>query len=622
MSEPIRLCHPAASGQDPGRTLRPALSAALFLLAVGVVPPSRAADIPAGGAHEVSEQGLAGDDRRKFYHLSFGSQVFPIEWTRCLEDRQTRKPFLQSLERFGFLPDAADPDGLPIGMSKAKAKAAASDVPMLGVGCGMCHVGQLTYRGQAVRIDGAPNMIQFVEFGTGMAEAVRDVATDPSAFAAFQLRLVRQPDYQRRLKAARAGALPWLLAQADADDKGRQALARQVGPLFDAAADWPADPSHGLRLPIPGEPPVTAVSEQLGTLAARIRPGLISSIDPKSAGREAAATQASELLVETLWLLKVSAAYMQNQDARRRAGDTAGGPGRVDDFRLASNLMKPTSPALPANSPTSIPHVWGTRQIKWLGWDSNADNTMQRNIATAIALGSSMDHLAKKTSMVLANIYELEELASKIPAPRWPEKVFGPIDPAKVARGRALFGMHCARCHPTDALPSSRPFVEFETYDVGTDPNRARNFKNDQEKGHIAEGLKILLTTIEDWEGVDPDQREKWKGGRQETWQATGEYAGRPWWPSGPPPPTAQRLGADAHDLLLPAAQRPKQFLVGGREFDPVKVGYQTPDGDPSAFRFDTDVDGNSNAGHEGPGYGTDLPEADRMALLEYLKAH
>jgi hypothetical protein len=37
-------------------------------------------------------------------------------------------------------------------------------------------------------------------------------------------------------------------------------------------------------------------------------------------------------------------------------------------------------------------------------------------------------------------------------------------------------------------------------------------------------------------------------------------------------------------------------------------------------FRFDTSTPGNSNAGHEGPAYGTDLAPDDKAALLEYLK--
>ena len=71
------------------------------------------------------------------------------------------------------------------------------------------------------------------------------------------------------------------------------------------------------------------------------------------------------------------------------------------------------------------------------------------------------------------------------------------------------------------------------------------------------------------------------------------------------------------HDLLLPPEQRPKTFFVGNWEFDPVNVGYDMASETPGAFKFDTTVRGNSNAGHV---YGTDMTEDDRKALIEYLK--
>ncbi len=277
---------------------------------------------------------------------------------------------------------------------------------MLGVNCGACHVGELTFRGQAVRIDGAPNLIRFVEFGTALAEAVRAAAADPISFVAFQLRLVKQPEYRRRLQADRPEAARWLLALADAQEGGSRTLIPAARPLFDAAADWPQDPANGLRLPIPGEPTPPAVAEKLQELAARIQPELRAP-----AAQEGAPAQAAALLVDTLWILKVSSSFMQKQDERRRAGDTVAGPGRVDDFRLARNLMKPWLPPLPATSPSSIPHVWGTRPIQWLGWDSNADSTMQRNVGTAVALGATLDPRAQQTSIVPAHIFQLEEMA-------------------------------------------------------------------------------------------------------------------------------------------------------------------------------------------------------------------
>ncbi len=70
------------------------------------------------------------------------------------------------------------------------------------------------------------------------------------------------------------------------------------------------------------------------------------------------------------------------------------------------------------------------------------------------------------------------------------------------------------------------------------------------------------------------------------------------------------------HDLLQPATERPATFAIGHRDYDPERVGYLTRVTNP-VFVLDTSIDGNSNAGHE---YGADLDEADRRALVEYLK--
>ena len=76
-----------------------------------------------------------------------------------------------------------------------------------------------------------------------------------------------------------------------------------------------------------------------------------------------------------------------------------------------------------------------------------------------------------------------------------------------------------------------------------------------------------------------------------------------------------------------PVEYRPDTFFVGSREFDPERVGFEYDDYD--GFEFDTDIPGNSNAGHEYASGKTAQPNGDRlevlcrddrMVLLEYLK--
>jgi hypothetical protein len=92
--------------------------------------------------------------------------------------------------------------------------------------------------------------------------------------------------------------------------------------------------------------------------------------------------------------------------------------------------------------------------------------------------------------------------------------------------------------------------------------------------------------------------------------------------------------------MLHPAAERPKQFCMGTRDFDPQHVGFRAEAGEkPTCRRGETlfsavdskgsRISGNSNLGHslEGaPGLGKPgvigrlLKEDERYDLIEYLK--
>jgi len=69
--------------------------------------------------------------------------------------------------------------------------------------------------------------------------------------------------------------------------------------------------------------------------------------------------------------------------------------------------------------------------------------------------------------------------------------------------------------------------------------------------------------------------------------------------------------------LLTPPAQRVSKFWVGGREIDPVAVGNVYDEG-PNRSLLDTSLPGNANTGHA---FGTQLSDAEKQDLLEYLKS-
>ncbi|MBX3335169.1 MAG: hypothetical protein KF876_13665 [Nitrospira sp.] len=79
--------------------------------------------------------------------------------------------------------------------------------------------------------------------------------------------------------------------------------------------------------------------------------------------------------------------------------------------------------------------------------------------------------------------------------------------------------------------------------------------------------------------------------------------------------------------LLSPVAERPREFCLGDREYDPIHMGYRTQCTE-GAFRLDTSIPGNLNTGHEfkdGPSglgvLGRGLSQQERLDLIEFLKS-
>ena len=66
-------------------------------------------------------------------------------------------------------------------------------------------------------------------------------------------------------------------------------------------------------------------------------------------------------------------------------------------------------------------------------------------------------------------------------------------------------------------------------------------------------------------------------------------------------------------ELLTPPAARARTFHRGSRTFDPAALGYA----DEGSYVLDTNVTGNSNAGHD---YGSELSEDQKRDLIEFLK--
>jgi mono/diheme cytochrome c family protein len=277
-----------------------------------------------------------------------------------------------------------------------------------------------------------------------------------------------------------------------------------------------------------------------------------------------------------------------------------------------------------------------------------------------------------RTSVNVANLDRLEALIPRLQPPAWPAERH-PIRQVLVAEGRELFGSNCLGCHKTPELwkpgeptETMLPFKRTRakdltdiwmacnayTYDGPTGRLRGTRdgFVSGEPLGAKAPIVTMLSTTVKgalvgskgevlgvalaNFTGlrrpptiVQADEDVDAKSVRRSICMSRDDpllaYKARPLdgiWATAPylhngSVPTL-------HDLLLPAAERPKRFRLGTRAYDFEKVGYQAMASGGTEFRVTDDrgqtVDGNDNAGHE---YGVaQMTPAQRRALLEYLK--
>ena len=264
------------------------------------------------------------------------------------------------------------------------------------------------------------------------------------------------------------------------------------------------------------------------------------------------------------------------------------GPGRDDPFNLVKFILN-QQPDDDTSGNTDIPSVWrlDDRDGQALHWSGEAltPNAVVTLSAVGIASLPFKDFEARNA--------RIEAFLRKLQPPAYP---FG-VDDALAERGAALFEENCADCH---ANGGGRVGTVIPLDEIGTDPGRSDSFtKDDAERANRR--FRLL--------GVDDSE-----------FTAASGYVARPLsgvWLLGP----YLHNGSVPHlrALLTPPDQRPRRFYRGYDVYDQENIGFVSDDAAAAAgaWRYDTDVRGNSNAGHV---FGTTLSADDKTALIEYLK--
>jgi hypothetical protein len=585
--------------------------------------------------------GLTPGQKETFYHLSQGSEILPWILLTAVDvaDPRSTKPFVENLERFGFLPDPGRGDGLPVGLT-VSSNPFTFGMEFVGVTCAACHVAELRHDGKAVRVDGAPNMFNLQLFYSQAVEALTAATSDRGKLWRALKRLGRQ-DYGRYGVAApfvRPATLVYyganLLLHRDRFDARLELIA-----VINAAKEQ-RDSKH----PTSGFGRLDAFDGTRNFLFTRLR--------KPDAGAD----------------FEVNRANMVKLDAS------------VKFPPLWSRKESPPEPVEAYRElPQRFPRVWGFKDYDWVEWTIDTNTVMERNFTETLGAGATVVLDPKRTaslfetSIPIRNMHDLEWLVYYIDPPRWPAAVFSEIKPDLAAAGEGIFRSRCAGCHEYGddrrTLTGLIRLRGMRPEDVGTDPTVAlriscpipdtgplvippRSYTAEdsqllkdcagvkagaafagnsfattvqtavdsiKQKAYAAAGIDAAQQQV--MEDLDRRGRVMWRDTLLDTEPPYGPYAARPLYGIWAAAPYLHNGSVPTlYHLLLPPEQRPKTFALGAREYDPVKLGFAV---DTACSQQDCLVDttrtGDGNGGHL---WGTDLAESDRMALLEYLKTY
>jgi hypothetical protein len=636
-----------------------AIALVVVIVAVFVGWPGTPVDPPGTVITErplIAPNGLPDDQRDAFYHLPEGGNFIPYNVFRALEQPDSRALFRDNLERYGFLPDirnAANPHALPVGMTIEEAPDLR--IPIVGVNCTACHVGEIQYNSIRYRIEGAPNLVDYTTFNMDFAQSMTATIKDPEKLFRFLVRYYRDREAGRDLFSRIESYAALLEAGASLEADFFHTIGRRLQDELEAyeslnhldahtrAREILLDPDRSARL-TPETLTESSFPESIDD--APLRDGFFAPL----AG-EHAETTALESLHEVLTDVRLVLArinLLRTALKHAEAPMTPPGPGRFDAFNIVRNLSFGEYAVSPMTAPTSISPLWGIGDHAYYHFLGMTTTVVGRNIA-------AIDFIVTKdfeNTLLIDNINRLESMFRELKSPEWPE-FLPPIDAGRAERGRAIFQGegeryrdtrrgNCASCHaraePWERDPSLLVYPRFTPEELGVDANLMHAFN-----APLSPELTLADAIAEQTGGIEARFRED-RGLSMEEWIATYEY-GRNYlvWNDSPTHParTLEGVWATApylhnnsvptlYDLLRPADDRPTTFAVGHRDYDPVRVGY-TADPAQVAWVFDVNEpvrdlsgnshpslpNGNSNAGHE---FGVDLSDDERFDLIEYLK--
>ena len=606
-------------------------------------------------------QGWNDELSRAYWFTPQGSVLIPYDWFVNLEMPERNcvgvtdaslnsggwKKFSDPahMRSLGYTPAPADPvwnpDGLPIGFAKSRT----ADGDFMGPTCAACHTNQMVLGGRKVLVDGAPTLADLQGLNVGLANAlcsmdhrtIKKRGDKPDVVAAADAQFDRLA--RGVLKDGYSPAHKSVLFEQVKEQRLR--IHRRNVRNYSKKTD--IFPAYGKgRLDALG-----AILNEVAVFATKETDNVYPANAPVSYPFLWGTPQSDVVQ----WNGAVDNQRFGLGPLGRNVGEVVGVYGHVaispvgDGAAFARKMSRPS-----AGPPDNLaPPLLHTNRGAQLG--------------------------AYESSVKMRNIGAIEHWLSSLRAPRWPEEVLGALDADKIARGRDIYlgrtdtGVKCVACHARVARDrQGEPYQSrmIPVAAIGTDPVAAGNFvvphnptsgrpwKTGQLEGtkkrifrgerygpyfaHRAEALKTVVLGVilgdaffdgiegmyrsrSNSEPTDPPYPEEDRFLRYKARPRNGIWATAPYLHNG--------SVASLRQMLTPEAERAPRICVGNPEFDPVNVGFVSavttdktcaPD-DYGSTLLDTAKFGNSNKGHSRRIQGVELSDADKDALIEFLKS-
>lgn len=280
------------------------------------------------------------------------------------------------------------------------------------------------------------------------------------------------------------------------------------------------------------------------------------------------------------------------------------GPGRVDTFnpyktnQFSEHYRNHQFSDEERFGTADFPSIWNQkiRHGLYLHWDGNNNSVRERNFSAAFGAGATPENVDSEA------IFRLEPWLDSLPPPPYPfEKT---ADAGVLARGEQVYQQYCHDCHGVGGkyLGQTVPLSE-----IMTDEHRLNSYTPKVRE------LQIKFGREYEWGFKHFRKTDGYANAPLD-----GIWARAPYLHNGSVP--------TLYDLLTSAELRNggrPSFNTGHGVYDTRDVGFRTDVGavgGRKSFAFVIAERGNSNKGHTGPRYGTELSEDDKRALIEYLK--